>query len=504
MANVIIFSDNILHNYAGTRPRPSLRSVGPYRIATEIRKKGLTCQVIEMMTEFSIDEIERLCRKFISEDTLIVGFSTNFWMKDIPIIGQRISKIITVSKKINSKLKIIIGGANALELSKKFNVDAAFLGYGEHTFLNYLENLISKSTPLIPSRFIGKVKIFDFVERSDIFNFCNSTIEYTDSDLIIPGEPVILEVGRGCIFKCKFCSYPLTGKKKLDHLKDAEVIRKELIKNYENYKIDKYIISDDTFNDSNEKLEFLHDVFTSLPFKIKFSSYLRLDLLNKHRHQIELLRDMGLVGANFGIESFYEKSARLVGKGMVSNVAKDFLYDLKTKYWGNTVKIQINLIAGLPYETHESYDKTNNWILDEEACLVESISISTLGLRDPKVLENTWASEFEKNSDKYGYYWKDSDPRFWYNDSNPVKDLNEADLVRKKLTQSVDDTQRQSLQGGFSLFSNFAKTMFFENQRTFEEQLLMDRKEYSRWFMSQVASGSRKFIQDYKKKLFEL
>ena len=503
MINVIIFSDSALRNKLGTHPRLSLRSVGPYRLATEIRKRNLSCQVIEMMTEFTLEELEQLCQRLISTSTLVVGFSTNFWMASSPTVSAKITKIIYTSRKLNPKLKIVTGGANALGFSEKYDVDAGFLGYSEHTFIKYLEHLTSVSPQLVPSRFLGKTKIYDFVEHSDVFNFCNSKIEYSSTDFLLPGEPVILEVGRGCIFRCKFCSYPLIGKKKLDHLKDPEIIKEEILKNYEDYKIDKYVISDDTFNDSNEKLEFLHGIFTSLPFDIKFSSYLRLDLLNKHRHQIELLYDMGLVGANFGVESFHEKAARVVGKGIVSGIAKDFLYDLKTKYWGNRVKIQVNLIAGLPHETYESYEETNNWILNEETCLVDSISVSALGLSNPKAVNKSWVSEFEENSEKYGYYWKDTDPRVWYNDTSPVKNSNEASKIMKRLMLSAQDAQRR-LQGGFFMFSTFGKSMFFENQKTFEEQILMNRKDYTKWFLSQTVNGTKKFILDYKHKILNL
>lgn len=503
MANVIIFSDNLLRNRVGEHPRASLRSVGPYRLATEIRKRNLSCQVIEMISEFDLEELEQLCQKFISASTLVIGFSTNFWMASMPSFTTKIIKIIDTSRKLNPKLKIVAGGANALGFSKNYKIDAAFLGYSEHTFIKYLEHLTSASTPLVPRRFLGKTKIYDFVEHSDVFSFCNSKIEYSSHDLLLPGEPVMLEVGRGCIFRCKFCSYPLTGKKKLDHLKDPEIIKEELLKNYEDYKIDKYVISDDTFNDSNEKLELLHGIFTSLPFDIKFSSYLRLDLLNKHRHQIELLYEMGLVGANFGIESFHEKAARAVGKGIVSSIAKDFLYDLKTKYWGNSVKIQVNLIAGLPHETHESYEETNNWILNDETCLVDSVAISTLGLSNPKVVEQPWVSEFEKDSEKYGYYWKDGNPYAWYNDTSPVKNVTEAEHIKTRLMESVNTAQRR-MQGGFFMFSSFGKSLFFKDQRSLEEQILMTRKEYSNWFLSQTANGTKKFILDYKHKILNL
>jgi radical SAM superfamily enzyme YgiQ (UPF0313 family) len=505
MSNVIIFSDNALFTAAGRSIRPSMRSSGPYRIASEVRKTGLSCQVIEMMTEFDLSEIEELCKKFISNETLIVGFSTTFWYTSHPILHDKLLFITKFCRDVNSQIKIIFGGANTLRLiaNFKYDIDAAFLGYAEHYFITYLECLKNKKPLPFPNRILNNVKIYEFVERSETFQFCNTRTVYDKADSLLIGEPVMLEVGRGCIFKCKFCSYPLIGKKKLDHLKDPDIIKQELIQNYENFKIDKYIISDDTFNDSNEKLKYLHEIFTSLPFKIKFAAYLRLDLLNAHRHQIEMLEEMGLVGANFGIESFHEKAARTVGKGMVSNLAKDFLYDLKSKFWLDRIKVQLNLITGLPYETLESYSETEKWILDNDRCLVETVSISALGLRNIKKQNDVWMSEFEKDSEKYGFYWKD-DSTIWYNDVQPVKSFKQAAEIKQQIDRAATDSFRTT-QGGFHLFSNFTKTYFAHESKSFEEQIKMNRYEFSKWIYSERRKGSTtRYIDNYKQRILNL
>ena len=111
---------------------------------------------------------------------------------------------------------------------------------------------------------------------------------------ILKGETLPIEVSRGCIFKCKFCAFPLNGKSKLDYLRDPILIKEELQYNYEKYGTTHYFLSDDTFNDSTTKVEQIHKVVTSLPFKIKFTTYLRLDLLHAHQEQISMLEEMGL------------------------------------------------------------------------------------------------------------------------------------------------------------------------------------------------------------------
>ena len=88
------------------------------------------------------------------------------------------------------------------------------------------------------------------------------------------------------------------------------------ITNYEKYGITKYYYGDDTHNDSMHKLEFLYnEIYSKLPFKIEFATYLRLDLLAAHPESISLLKESGLVGTFFGIETFNHASNKSVGKG---------------------------------------------------------------------------------------------------------------------------------------------------------------------------------------------
>ena len=49
-------------------------------------------------------------------------------------------------------------------------------------------------------------------------NFNSSIVEYTEYDLIHPEEVQFIEFARGCIFKCAFCSFPMTGAKTVDYL----------------------------------------------------------------------------------------------------------------------------------------------------------------------------------------------------------------------------------------------------------------------------------------------
>ena len=71
----------------------------------------------------------------------------------------------------------------------------------------------------------------------------------------------------------------------------------------------------DTFNETTEKLLSVKRAIDRIGIDINFWAYLRMDLIHAHPEQLEILRDIGIRGAFLGIESLYDPSAKLVGKG---------------------------------------------------------------------------------------------------------------------------------------------------------------------------------------------
>ena len=65
----------------------------------------------------------------------------------------------------------------------------------------------------------------------------------------MPGEVLPLEVGRGCIFSCAFCSFDLIGKRVGDWTKSPKVLRNELLENYEKFGVTTYNFTDELINE---------------------------------------------------------------------------------------------------------------------------------------------------------------------------------------------------------------------------------------------------------------
>ena len=92
-------------------------------------------------------------------------------------------------------------------------------------------------------------------EDYPVENYTTSRILYEDNDLIFPGEILPIELARGCIFKCSFCSYNLIGKKVWEFNRAPELVASDLIDAYNKFGSTGFMFCDDTYNDSVDKVE---------------------------------------------------------------------------------------------------------------------------------------------------------------------------------------------------------------------------------------------------------
>ena len=91
----------------------------------------------------------------------------------------------------------------------------------------------SQINRLLNNELVSKVITSSFFKEPDVNNI--STDWSNDNFNILDKESIPIEFGRGCIFKCKFCAYDLTGKKKGTYIRDLSQIRDELILTWEKY-----------------------------------------------------------------------------------------------------------------------------------------------------------------------------------------------------------------------------------------------------------------------------
>lgn len=374
------------------------RALGAYQIAHHLRTFGYTCQVIEFAQYFSEQELNQTIESLITEDTLGIGVSTTWFDKNItkdpirqylsfkPGLPDSITKSLSYIKRKYSSIKFIAGGAVTKEYKGSVLFDYVIFSYAEDNMLQ-LANVLG-----------GRNKFSQF-------NIESLQHRFTDQDIILEGETLPIEISRGCIFKCAFCSFPLNGKNKLDYIRNPKLIAEEMKYNYDKFGTVNYLFTDDTFNDTTHKVKSLHDEIAKLPFKINFITYLRLDLLYAHREQIPLLKDMGLKVAAFGIETFHPQAGKAIGKSMSADKTKQFLDDLQNKYWLGDVRIHCHMLAGLPHEPMSSVYDSVDWLHSKQfSTLYGSFDIHE---------KSEDKSKIAANPEAYGYYLDQNGE--WYN-----------------------------------------------------------------------------------------
>ena len=392
------------------------KAIGAYKIANTLRQQGYSCLVVDHLHAFTLEELKQVINKSVSVNTLFVGFSTTFFNSTLNsvnsdgsltysstlsgVIPQGIdfqNELIQYIKTINYNCKIVVGGTKAHANINDRNIDYSIIGYGEVSTLA-LANHLKLNTP-IPNSYknLHGVTIVDN-RTNEGFDFVNSRFEWQDLD-VGPASVLPLEISRGCIFKCKFCSYPLNGKQNLDFIRHTDILYEELQSSYDKYKVENFYILDDTFNDNEYKLDVLLQAIKRLTFQPKFWAYTRLDLIAQNNSLIDKLYDIGLRGIYFGIETLNKRTGLIIGKGFDRDKQINTITKIRNRF-DNKVLMHGSFILGLPEEPIDSMRHTFNQLMDE------SIPLHTFifhGLRLSKSESVPFNSELGKNFKDYGY-----------------------------------------------------------------------------------------------------
>jgi radical SAM superfamily enzyme YgiQ (UPF0313 family) len=432
--NIILLSDL-------TESAALAKTAGPYKVAHELRNAGYQVAVIHHLHVFSFNEIKHILQNLISDKTLFVGINSMFYqtLKEskptVDNISFAVASEVTYSvdgtidynakefgqylphgidknaeirsfiKECNPHCKIVLGGPDANDLDYVKEYDYVVTGYADQSMVNLADYLLGSTDKLNKSyrSLHGPTIVND--SKAENFDFPNSTMKYLDQDGILPGETLVIEISRGCIFSCAFCNYPLNGKKKLDYLKNEELLYQEFLDNYTRFGVTRYRFSDDTFNDSREKIEMLHRISKRLPFKLEYWAYLRLDLLTAHMDLVDTLFESGWRAAFFGIESLHPRTSQIIGKSSNRERQIKTLKEIKQRF-GDAVAVNASFIFGLPEEPVSSMQETAAWLLSSENP-VDTFLVNPLYLYEQRI--SGFSSEIEKNYEKYGYRVTDTD-----------------------------------------------------------------------------------------------
>lgn len=386
---------------------------GAYKIASSLRLAGYSCLVVDNLSLWSQQDLDSLIRKTIGSKTLFVGFSTTFlqavdsnsneylnYNPNVSIFpqGKDFEKnIIGLIRQLSPKCRIVLGGHKVNPNCSNKNVDIIVRGLSEIAIVNLARNLEQNRDLDDNYKNIFGINIVHRDQEKE-YDFSNSPMLWEPTD-IINYRVLPLEPARGCIFNCKFCSFPQRGKKTLDYLLNPEILYNELVNNYKNYGITTYQLLDDTFNDSDYKLDSILDIVKQLPFQPVFWAFNRLDLMAAKPERIQKMFDIGLRATSFGIETLKKETGLVVGKGHDPAKQIEAVRAIRKRY-GNELLMHGLFIIGLPHESLSEVQQTFDMIYSQELPL-HSAYFETLFIAKSNEL---WIqSDFDKNWKQYGY-----------------------------------------------------------------------------------------------------
>lgn len=412
--NIILLTDH-------SEPIFMQKLFGIARVASALRQAGYQVVVINHLHIWTPDELMTTLSHLISSQTLFVGFNSIFYRdlenvitRDdggiewplckpgsmLPHAHSLNQRVVQTIKTANPNCKIVLGGPDAADASWNKDYEYVVCGYADMSIVNLANHLLNGEKLNKSYRSInGFIIIND--SKADGFDIATSRTSYETYDVVLPGETLPIEIARGCIFQCAFCSYPLNGKKKLDFIRSEEFLYNEFLENYEKYQVTRYIFSDDTFNDSVDKVQMMYNVSKRLPFKLEYWAYIRLDLISAHPETADLLLDSGMRGAFMGIESWNKTTGEIIGKGMAKEKQLATLRYLKGK-WGNQIMLHGSFMVGLPEESIESVTDTFNTLMTDD-CPLDSWIFRGFMLEDKAAKSNEFYSKITLDPKGYGY-----------------------------------------------------------------------------------------------------
>ena len=374
------------------------------------------CDLVELTIKDSIDTIISKLNKLDLSSYHIFACSCYLWNID------KYLELIPVLKTYNSSAKIVFGGPEVAYdanyfLSKFSYIDYILEGEGEisfHELLEYLDNKRSISDVSNLHYKEDNILKFTYAAHPDLNKISLATLDIKDYQNRI----IYLESSRGCPYHCSYCTASLDNKVRYFPLEKVLNILYTLMIN--KTKVVKFL--DRTFNANYEYmmqiLDFIdmHNICTVFQFEV-VGELVKKETINR----IANLKSKYL-RFEIGIQSTNNIVNEAVCRRQNMDKLRENIYSLNKT---NKVDLHIDLIAGLPYETKESFINSFN-----EAFLLRGKELQ-LGflkfLRGTKMLEMVDEHEY-KYSNKAPY-------EIISNKYMSNEDLKEIEMVEKSLNR---------------------------------------------------------------------
>ena len=477
------------------------RQPAPYKLRTIGAEAGYNIKAIDYGQEFSSEQLNQVLKNLVTKETLFVGISCQHFapshLKSESPMFKIYNAIFKFRKSSGFNYQIAMGGMKAVLLKNNWmEWDWIFTGYVDYDFVQWLHYLSGKSNILQWKIMHEKYKWIDGDNNPANFTkqiTSNMGIKWLKSDQIQPYEVLPVEITRGCRFQCDFCEYPLLRSKQKDFDGIRDSLAKQFVRNKEEFGVTNYWFDDFTYNSHPDKLNLIDNIISDIGFKIKFSTFIRPELLVAYPDQPQQLVEQGLQGAALGIETFADNIRSTISKGgdltkieeattymnKISNRQTSFTYLMMMGIPGQTIK---NMESDRQYLRNA--DHIDNWIFHP----------FWMGYPNTVGGDYTaWESKITLDPEKYGYS-KDLSPAGvdpgniiadrmnWVNDHTSFLDvlsLEEKWRAKDEHLQKVGGIHAMYLRGmGLDVDNHIGKTFVKDIDKTLSPNTVARVKKY--------------------------
>ncbi len=316
-------------------------------VAQPLIENGIEVEIIDQRCEKDFFE---MLRRSLTPEPICVGINC--------ITGPQIEQVIRISEflKKNTNAPIVLGGPHPTlfpeqTLESRF-IDYVVIGRGEAPFLNLVlamrENASAEGIPRIGYKEDGKA----VVKKGLIREIDIRTVPY---HLVFRyGRPSTIPIfsSYGCPYDCAFCVekvlHPVYREIPLDDVLG-------LLEGALRLKPQGITFLDDNFLLSRRRVADLLGLCHKKGFDFHWVCMGRADaVLRLSDPTLAFLKQRGLVGIYFGVESGSPKILKLIHKGITPEIVLDL--NLRMKKEG--IATHYSFMAGFPGETRDDFEET--------------------------------------------------------------------------------------------------------------------------------------------------
>ncbi len=287
----------------------------------------------------------------------------------------------TVARQVKAALpniQILVGGHSCVYPTfgpRAFpEYDYMVIGEAEPVLRPLLQQLVAgerpKDLPGIVSRGDSPGRVFKPARLSEDLDeigspeydwFSDFGIFRTYQGTLVP----YVTLTRGCIWgRCSFCAerFPFRSRSAKSFVDELERFTQMGLQNFN--------FSESDFGGQTEVLSEVADEILRRGLKLQLNGQLRINKL----HDPGLLKKLAVagIGCNFGVDGLTAHTLKLQRKGYSLETVKKCLSQCKE----SGLKVQVNLVVGVPGETEQDVEDTIQFIIDHRSFISEVWNIS--------------------------------------------------------------------------------------------------------------------------------